>query len=471
MYRLVTSVVIVVLLHFWYQPPPKKSPPKETPRRQQVKLENLPDDLVLSEENDPVTRKEPMVPKIVSDGTEKAKKKSTKEKEEIREEESALEVKESAKSKAATATATPSDKPSAHKDEEDKVLASITSAQEEEEEVYASNDAVSGPSSPNRSATNPSTRPQSSDPPKFLHTSDNHPGMEAYWHWHDVETSLFRVYTIASRETEGGEFTAIPPYNPSSRRGTVSVHLQVTNFLLEGPIDVFWIDYKGREVPKGTIQPRETWFQTTWIDHPWLFRCADRLLLHYVPYRIIPTTHLAPTINPSEPNVGVHRFTIRPALHHPSDSCRIDDPILPVPARDHLITPQLAVEWALLHCSRMSFDDWDLLMKCGSNILHQPDNPKYRSLRLSNRQFGPRIWQTAARGVMLAVGFYEHKGYAQVGGQTLSRARVQELSVWVWMIQQWKQRMVKEGGQQQQPVGAEDGFGRAGYGRAGTMNR
>ncbi|GAX22177.1 hypothetical protein FisN_19Lh237 [Fistulifera solaris] len=298
-------------------------------------------------------------------------------------------------------------------------------------------------------------------PPAFRTLSDR---LSAYWHWHDTETSLFRVYEIAQRN--GDTFVAIPPFTPSSRRGNVRIHLRVTN-MCATPLKVYWMDYQGREIWKGDILPCETWHQTTWIDHPWVFRQPEgELLLYYVPYRVIPTCDMVPTVDPDD-IVGIHRFSIS----HPLEdlyACSIQDPVLPFPAHQHLTTPAAALQWALIHCTRMGFRNWELLMQCGTKIIQQPDKPKYRSFRQGNPQFGARLWNTTARGVLLAGGFYENAGYVQFGAShhPLGRNEVQELSLWVWTIQKWLDHF--NDCVLAQPTGA-DGFGRAGYGRAGQM--
>jgi hypothetical protein len=227
------------------------------------------------------------------------------------------------------------------------------------------------------------------------------------------------------------------------------------------------MDYQGREMGKGDILPRETWHQTTWIDHPWVFRQqSGELLLYYVPYRVIPTCEMVPTVDPDD-TVGIHHFSIAP----PFDTlyaCLIQDPVLPFPAQQDLTMPAAALQWALIHCTRMGFRDWELLMQCGTKIIQQPNESKYRSLRQSNPQFGTRLWNTTARGVLLAGGFYENAGYVQFGAHhPLGRDEVQELSLWVWTIQKWIDQLSDS--VLAQPIGA-DGFGRAGYGRAGQMN-
>lgn len=329
--------------------------------------------------------------------------------------------------------------------------------------------------------------------PPFLYNHDAHPGLEAYWYWQDVETSLFRIYAVATQASSNNgsgtseDYTATPPFIPSSRRGTVQVHLEVTNELQDRSIiHAFWIDYKGREISKGRILPHQTWIQSTWIDHPWVFRKEQpqgQLLLYYVPYRIIPTTALSRTNLESDPSRGVHRFSIRSAPPYSRDACVVDDPILPYPARDYCPTPTLALQWAVQFAHRMNYSNWDCLFRCIGAILQHPDQPYYRSFRIANRLFGPQLWQTPARGILLAMGFYENGSHVQVGGgqsSMLSRDRVQELSLWLWKIQQWNEQLLQqqqrgeggggEGESEQQPLGAMDGYGRAGYGRAGTIN-
>jgi hypothetical protein len=318
------------------------------------------------------------------------------------------------------------------------------------------------PSRATTTTTQPSSSITAAIPPAFRTLSAR---LSAYWHWHDTEASLFRVYEIAQRN--GDTFVAIPPFTPSSRRGNVRIGLRVTN-LCATPIKVYWMDYQGREIWKGDILPRETWHQTTWIDHPWVFRQQQgELILYVVPYRVIPTCDMVPTVDLDDNTVGIHRFSIAPPFAPPF-ACSIHDPVLPFPAHQYLTTPSASMQWALVHCTRMGFRDWELLMQCGTKIIQQPNEPKYRSFRQSNPQFRVRLWNTTARGVLLAGGFYENEGYVQFGASNkLGRDEVQELSLWVWTIQKWIDQL--DDSVLPQPTGA-DGFGRAGYGRAGQMN-
>jgi hypothetical protein len=324
--------------------------------------------------------------------------------------------------------------------------------------------------------------------PPFLPENDRRRHLEQFWEWCNVESSLFRIYTIATRtgknksatsssnKDDASAFSAVPPYNPSSRRGTVRVNLVVTNDT-DVVIDTFWIDYKGKSSSRGNIRPGETWHQTTWIDHPWVFEVNGVVWLHYVPYRVIPTIHEAVTVDvDDDPMIGIHRFTILPPADDRMVACRVEDPIFPHPSSQHLTTCPSALEWALLHAVRMQFDDWDLLLRYLYNCLQKPDNDgdgstKYRSIRLGNRQFGPRLWQTAARGIFLAIGFSINQSHIQIGGPgEMSPTLRSEFSQCVLQIDRWRQTQEYIPVNNSQPEGA-DGFGRAGFGRAGAMNQ
>jgi hypothetical protein len=110
----------------------------------------------------------------------------------------------------------------------------------------------------------PHTPQQQSKPPRprMKATNNAHPGMDEFAYWYDVETSLFRIYT----QTRKDGVDVVPPYVPHSHRGNVSIYLDVTN-MTNHTINVFWVDYKGKQVLKGTMKPNHTWTQTTFIDH------------------------------------------------------------------------------------------------------------------------------------------------------------------------------------------------------------
>jgi hypothetical protein len=353
-----------------------------------------------------------------------------------------------------------------------------------------------GPTSSIPSSSSPSLQRQPTpSPPVFRATTDDHPGLQAFWDWCNVETSLFRIYTVGRTD----HVPVVPPYNPSSRRGQVSVHLRVTNGT-DMTITVYWVNYKGREERKGNIRPGAVWTQTTWMEHPWVFREAahisddgttdeQRVLLHYIPYTILPTLPESPTVDPEDPTVGMHQFTIRPLYTTTSPnpySISIDDPTLPFPAEHGFNTPTACISWTLMHCRRMmeaqllDISMYTTLIKYLTKIVQHPEVPKYRQIRIANPVFH-RLWQSPVRGLLLAVGFVECGAYLELGSSAssgsgsspLRRDRVQDAALLLFQVEQ-SQLLTLTGNAntavtRQQPLGA-DGFGRAGWGRAGDMN-
>ena len=82
------------------------------------------------------------------------------------------------------------------------------------------------------------------------------------------------------------------------------------------------------------------------------------------------------------------------------------------------------------------------------------------------------------RGLLLAIGFVDVGMYAELGcaSKPLSPERIQDVALLTYQIQEWYAKELSLGaadsvgaGGQQQPEGA-DGFGRAGFGRAGHIN-
>jgi hypothetical protein len=113
-----------------------------------------------------------------------------------------------------------------------------------------------------KSIASGATHQEQQSRPKIVATSNRHPGMGDFAYWYDVETSLYRIYTLTRKDG----VQVIPPYIPSSSRGNVNIFLHVTNNT-NHTINVFWVDYKGNHVPKGKISPNHVWTQTTYIDH------------------------------------------------------------------------------------------------------------------------------------------------------------------------------------------------------------
>jgi hypothetical protein len=100
-----------------------------------------------------------------------------------------------------------------------------------------------------------------------LHTrisaaSNQHPGMAGFAQWYEVETSLYRIYTLTRKD--GAQ--VVPPYVPKAHRGNINIFLHVTNST-NRTINVFWVDYKGKHISKGKMPPNHVWVQTTWLDH------------------------------------------------------------------------------------------------------------------------------------------------------------------------------------------------------------
>lgn len=295
-------------------------------------------------------------------------------------------------------------------------------------------------------------------------TSQDHPGLDQFYHWYNTETSLYRIYELGRTD----DVPVVPPFHPSSERGKVPVALIVGNKYHE-QINVFWTDYKGREIPKGRILPGGTWHQTTWIGHPWTFRTVDEdVLLHYIPYRVIPTTKQVPTTDPNDSSVGLHQFVICRPTWGPY-SCSVSDPVLPHPPELALDTPVKAAQWTLQHMTRMGYMGGETLAKYLTNVVAHPDNPKYRQIRTAQAKFNAAVWNTAARGLLLACGFVEREAFAELGTmETLSRERVRDVSTLLFALEQWRMQQ-GETTVYDQPQGA-DGYGRGGFGRAGQMN-
>ena len=113
------------------------------------------------------------------------------------------------------------------------------------------------------------------------------------------------------------------------------------------------------------------------------------------------------------------------------------------------------------------------------NVSSHPHLPRYRKLRICNPIFKESIYNTGALGVLLALGFEEHCGYLECGaskGLQLPDYRLEMISRTLWALERDIDRenddSLTNGGiiHYQQPSGA-DGFGRAGFGIAGAINR
>lgn len=293
--------------------------------------------------------------------------------------------------------------------------------------------------------------------------------MEGFAYWCDVETSLYRIYTLTRKDGQ----QVVPPYVPHSHRGNISIYLNIHN-TTNHTIRVYWVDYKGKHVSKGTMKPGHRWTQSTFIDHPWVFEDATdaTVYLYYVPYRAIPTLPTAPTVCEHDPSIAQHKFNLVPSKPNDPFLIGVEDAILPFPSLSCHHEPLHGITWTLTHMSRSIVPEdpsIDTLQKFLTNIIENPEVVKYRQLRIASRHFKP-IWESPMRGLLLAVGFVEQGGYAELGchDYPLSAARVQDVALLSHLLREWKSK--PNAVSVEQPQGAVDGFGRAGFGRAGAIN-
>lgn len=370
------------------------------------------------------------------------------------------------------------------------------------------------------SSSNPSSQPgnqtqqqeqeQSPPPPLQLHSQATHPGLSAYYNWHATITSLYRIYAIPTTDIVTNTFhPAILPMQPSSERGNIAVNITVSNQTRYESIQVYWIDYRGNEVYKGNVPRGGSWVQTTYIGHPWTFRVSsgsdggeEGVLLKYVPFRITPTVIGAETTvegvnNTNYPRVGTQMFTLRDVPEGYvtrnegyKPACWVDDTILPEPPlidtynngerNLSLFTSyemQMAIQWSCFQLQREDASSPGTgiaaakrLLKYLQNICMQPENAKYRKLRVGNRLFFESVWSTGARGALLALGFEEILGFLECGPSegALNYERLRQISDAMMVVNKTLKLMV-EGEVVEQPEGS-DGYGRAGFGHAGQLN-
>lgn len=288
-------------------------------------------------------------------------------------------------------------------------------------------------------------------PPAPLPPTTQHPGLEKFLYWWDVETSLYRIYTVHRLDGKHPP----PPYNPSSRRGNTKVALRVTNNSKKRDIKVYWINYKGGYEEKGIIHGKGgTWHQTTFIDHPWVFSDAetDEEVASYIPYKIIPSVSPDSITLEDGETTGVHRFSLEDAKDDDPFCCRIVDDFLPF--HPSFRSTGDALELALLHCLRTGYFAWTTLLKYLENL-----EKGHRVIRIANSTFSDSVWNTAARGVLLALGFQEQGAYVQMPLRWTEQWRKTVLDV----VRHYQNRFERGTSDTPQPDGA-DGFGRAGYG-------
>lgn len=317
--------------------------------------------------------------------------------------------------------------------------------------------------------------------PPPLRSKAEHPGLSQFHCWHTAISEIYRSYKLQQPNQTHVEF----PIITRSERGNVSIDLEVTNRTNNMIMRSYWIDYLGREMDRGFARPGQTWYQQTWIGHPWVFRfehenkrneqlysssVARGAAVHYVPFRIIQHTSANPTI--SENGNGIHKFSITQSRSPSREiSIDIDDPIFPFPS-SKLSSIEDAFVWSVRQMEREKSNP-KVLLKYLKNICLNPDSPNYRQIRTANKTFWNEVWITASRGILHSLGFEENGAYIETGPSgrsSLPRDRIEHFSSAITFLEQW----ITNGSQTQnlldQPLGA-DGFGRAGFGRAGSINR
>ena len=287
-----------------------------------------------------------------------------------------------------------------------------------------------------------------------LRSSSQHPGLEEFNKWMDAISGIYRSYSIGKYSCE-----IDIPIIPKSERGRIETNLSVKN-LTEEPIHVFWIDYKGNEISKGTFGPNHVWTQITWVGHPWVFRNSEgRALVFYVPYRVIPKLL---NDDPTPGRIGSQSFTITKFKRKEDHLCSIQDGIFPL----RVTSVSKAIEFSCEQMERENASPRPLL-KYLYNIALHPDEKKYRQIRTANKIFWNNVWITGGRGVLHALGFVEFGAYLEMGPNEgpLGRERIQQISEAITALETLQSDM--ENPQRReviQPLGADgNDLGRAGW--------
>jgi len=322
------------------------------------------------------------------------------------------------------------------------------------------------------SSTSPSTTPTATatatvTAPK-MKSSTKHPGLKGFHVWMDAITDLYRVFHIGKRDDDGDVY----PNIPRSERGRAPIAMTVTNTMMID-INVFWIDFKGNEIKKGCIRPNGGHINiTTWVGHPWIFRAKEtgRMLLYYVPYRVIPVIgsqwnandELDDGYDDDDYAVGKHQFTIT-SPKEDGDLCAVEDKILPFPAATRITSVDQALKFACQQLERENVLP-KVLLKYLYNIMLEPHESKYRQIRVANKAFFNNVWCNGGRGVLEALGFEEMGAYAEMGpgeGYFLPQDRIKDLSSAIVKLEELVKSMEDVSKAKiTQPQGA-DGSGRA----------
>jgi hypothetical protein len=269
-----------------------------------------------------------------------------------------------------------------------------------------------------------------------LRSQLNHPGLRAFHQWMSATSDIYRMYSIGKVNKDESAI----PLLPRSERGRVPLHLQIQNRTITD-IDVFWVDFKGREIPKGSMKQFNGSINiTTWIGHPWAFRAKDSgiLMLHYVPYRIIPVIDMQQNGSSynEDDETGVHAFSIETAKNV-EDMCSVQDNMFPYPANS-ITSINRALEFSIQQMEREQISP-RILLKYFYNIALHPSESKYRQIRVANKLFWNNIWCNGGRGVLHALGFEENGSYIEMGRTTgnLPGNRVKDVSNVIVMLEEF----------------------------------
>ncbi len=333
--------------------------------------------------------------------------------------------------------------------------------QETQENPWASLPSSTSPST--AATTTTSTTSTTTRTTPKMKSSTKHPGLKGFHVWMEAITDLYRVFHIGKRDDDGDVY----PNIPRSERGRAPIAMTVTNTMMID-IDVFWIDFKGNEIKKGRIRPNGGHINiTTWVGHPWIFRAKEtgRMLLYYVPYRVIPV--IASQWNANDElhddyAVGKHQFTIT-GPKDDGDLCAVEDKILPFPAATRITSVDQALEFSCQQLERENVLP-KVLLKYLYNIMLEPHESKYRQIRVANKAFFNNVWCNGGRGVLEALGFEEMGAYAEMGpgeGYFLPQDRIKDLSSAIVKLEELVKSMEDVSKAKiTQPRGA-DGSGRA----------
>mmetsp|Transcript_14126 Transcript_14126/g.21184 ORF Transcript_14126/g.21184 Transcript_14126/m.21184 type:complete len:498 (+) Transcript_14126:110-1603(+) len=270
-----------------------------------------------------------------------------------------------------------------------------------------------------------------------LQSQPDHPGLHAFHQWMGAISDIYRMYSIGKVD----EDESTVPLLPRSERGHVPLHMKVQNRTVTD-IDVFWIDFKGNEVPKGSMKKFNGNINiTTWIGHPWAFRAKDsgRLMLYYVPYRIIPVIDAQKdNFNGDDDGdeTGVHSFSIV-TTKNIQDMCAVEDDLFPYPAKS-ISNINKALGFSIQQMEREQVSPHMILQYLYNIALH-PSDSKYRQIRVANKVFWNSVWCNGGRGVLHALGFEEHGPYIDMGpdSSSLPGDRVKDVSNAIVMLEEF----------------------------------